>query len=167
MKFTTVFGLGLLIVGVWKLWSWIEEPAATLKPLPVTISHPRPGDAELVEQAMQVFMTECPDLFGRFRRDVDLIEAQVYDTMVAPYLEEQRGWRRNVYLQIKLSENARYVPGEFRPWNQTLHYWLGAGWAPGIRSQKDVSQQVCGFPPGDGADVLTDVPALAFIDQTS
>lgn len=165
MKIGTGAAIGMAVVGVVQIWRWIDAPPPAPKPVTVTISYQKPGDAELVERAVQVFATACPDLFGRFRRDVEWIEAEVSDTIVAPYLEEQKGWRRNVYLRIKIADDARSTPREWRAAYQTLHYWLGAGWDPGIRSQKDQSQLVCGFPPGDGSDVFTPVPALAFLDE--
>ena len=116
---------------------------------------------------MRVFTAACPALFERFRRDIEWIEASVSNTMVATYLEEQRGWRRNIYLQIKISDHPSTTPPEWRAARQVLHYWLGAGWAPGIRSQKDQSQLVCGFPVGNGSDVLVEVPELAFLDQAN
>lgn len=91
----------------------------------------------------------------------------MYDTIVAPYLEEEKGWRRNVYLQVRLSDHVRTIPPSWYADRQTLHYWLGAGWEPGIRSQKDQSQLACGFPPGNGSDVFTPVPELAFLDEAA
>lgn len=70
MKYGAYFGIGLLIAVGWKLWDWIETPSVP-EPISVTLSHQQPGDAELVERAIKVFAQACPDLFGRFRRDVE------------------------------------------------------------------------------------------------
>jgi hypothetical protein len=115
---------------------------------------------------VQVFGSACPSLFSRFHSDIVSILAEVDDT-AARYLEEEKGWHRNVYLRVMLSERADSMPREWRAGGNTLHYWLGAGREPGVRSQKDQSQLACGFPPGNGSDVFTPVPALAFLNETA
>lgn len=172
-----VFCVLLLLAVGWFLWHLgpsdpeptrqgaIQGDGATPDQVTIAIPNERPGDAELVERAVKVFARACPDLFGRFSRDVEKIEAIVYDQPLAIYLAEQYGWERNVALRVKLSDEVETIPSSWRASGHTLHYELGAGREPGIRSQKEQSQLACGFPPDSERDVFTPVPELAFLDE--
>src|SRR5216117_2035383 len=56
----------------------------------VTITNPQPGDVELVKAAMRVFEANCPDLFGRYRADIQKITATV-DRDPGLWFEDE-GW---------------------------------------------------------------------------
>ena len=124
---------------IWVIWvlvwgSGAEQKNSTeVKPVTVTIENEHPGDRAVIERAVQVFGSACPDLFSRFHSDIVSIITQVSDTIVARYLEEQKGWHRNVYLRVTLSERADSMPRQWRAGGNTLHYWLGAGLGSRIR----------------------------------
>lgn len=84
------------------------------------------GDAELANQAIELFKRECPDWFSKHRvdvRDVDVvIELEVGDY---DFKNNQFGWEKLAWFRVNTKERV--------PWmGHTFHYWLGSGIATGM-----------------------------------
>lgn len=107
-------------------------------------------------------LKHCPALSSYWG---DVASAQVEVESAIGYRGEVLGWITELWYRIKIKNDARTIPPEFRAGGHTLHFYVGGGGRPGIVVQKEQSQLVCGLPTGSGDNQFIAVPDLKFIDQ--
>lgn len=122
-----------------------------------------PGEAPLEEHIWQQIEAAIPNLV-RYKDDIEWIDLNVGEVIPLSYRYEQFGWEHELYLQVKLRDDAR-TPSMWRASGHVLHYFIGGSLNPGVVAQKTQSHHFLGVDPNPDSDVFLPVPALAIVDE--
>jgi hypothetical protein len=123
-----------------------------------------PLSADEQHEAARVILAACPGL-AKYQQDLTWKSAQVEDAYF--YQQDEYGWKRALYVDIKVADNPHRIPDKARAWGHTLHYAFGGGPHPGVLGKKPQSRAVCdGRKAASGADWFKPAAALAFLDSS-
>lgn len=118
-----------------------------------------------MEAALAQLKTSCAPLFTDYADDVEWIKV-MGETDDCNYPGSHRcdeyGWDRTVEINVKIVDDRKVIPVDYRARGHTLFYWLGTGRRPGIMSLKDQSKFVCEWSHiPDSSNYFVSVPKLA------
>ncbi len=125
-----------------------NTPTQTLN---ITTSTSTEFTTEQMTQALDVLKNNCPALFNNAIPDIEEAKAYSYKTEYT-YFKDAYGWDKLLEVNVKLSNDTKYIPNSYRAWGHTLNFYLGSGRQTGIVTDKRQTQQICGWevsPNGD------------------
>lgn len=112
-----------------------------------------PAHIEKVEKALNVLKESCPALFKRAASDIK--EATASFQTAYPYQTDDYGWKKQLEVNVKLKNDLKNIPSNYRAWGQTLSFYMGSGKQSGIITDKRVTQEICGWEVSkDGANMF-------------
>jgi hypothetical protein len=121
-------------------------------------------DRTTIDEALAAFMQSCAPLTTEYWSDVVTAVARVHQETYARARLERYGWRREIDIEIAISDHPKTIPRRFDVAGHTLHFALGGGTSPGIVGAMRV-QGLCAMSTVRGDDSFKPVPELAVIDR--
>lgn len=119
---------------------------------------------EMVEKAVHVWAAKCRE-FAQAWSDVVIAHATIEEPPRSAFVDaEERGWNKQVVLEVVLNDHLEKVPRGYRAQGQHCYYEMGGGREPGIGTAKGPCKQLCGLAPdAAGSGAFISAPELAFV----
>lgn len=121
----------------------------------------------VVKKAAEVLFDRCPGL-AQYAQDIEWVKART--NIVTPdgyggYQTRDYGWTTWVAFEVKVADDARRIPNEWRAWGHHLFYDVGSSPRPGVNVAKATAGWFCGighqhgFIPAQEATVVDELRA--------
>lgn len=101
----------------------------------------------VVSKAAEVLFDRCPGL-AQYAQDIEWVKATT--SIVTPdgyagYQTRDYGWTRWVGFEVKVADDTRHIPGEWRASGHHLFYNVGSSPKPGVDVGKATAGWFCGI----------------------
>ena len=125
----------------------------------IVVSRPlNAADNAIAQKAVAAFKTQCVSLIRNWG---DVRSAELSIQPAWPYQEEDRGWKRQVIIEIQIPENTKFIPDSFRAHGQHCRYMFGGDSSPGMYTQKRSCARLCDMQvTTDGSNFFISIPSL-------
>lgn len=95
----------------------------------------------IVAKAAEVLFDRCPAL-TQYAQDIEWVKAR---TDAGGYQDREYGWSNWISFEVKVADDARRIPADWRAWGHHLHYSVGGSPRPGVDVGKDTAGWFCGI----------------------
>lgn len=119
---------------------------------------------EIVTKASEVLFERCAGL-KQYAQDIEWVKATTNIVMpdtISAYQAEKYGWTRWVSFEVKVSDDAKRIPADWRAWGHHLYYDVGSSPRPGVNVGKETGGWFCGIEDKSG---FIPAPDAVAVDQ--
>ena len=120
----------------------------------------------IIEKAIKQIFKACPG-FNKYWGDVESARVEVWKGNNWDYRRKEFGWKNYLMLRIKVKNNTKFIPNQYRVFGHTLQYDVGGGNHSSILTKKTQGQYFCGGYKikDDGGDAHLYSPAFVMLDK--
>ncbi|MGO2354658.1 MAG: hypothetical protein ACTH58_07960 [Marinomonas foliarum] len=146
----TFLGLCILVIVLKAKSSFADEPVEEPKAKSIVTFDVGGLEDDAAEEAkvlLEAFAKQCR--VEEYAPDIESIKARIEDPY--PFTEEKK-WPYQITLEMKISDDPKVIPNEYRAWGHTCHFSLGSNEIKaGMFLSKSPCQSIC----QTGSDYLT------------
>lgn len=112
----------------------------------------------VVAKAAEALFDRCPGL-TQYAQDIETVKAMPNG---GGYQDSKYGWSNWISFVVKVSDDAKRIPADWRAWGHNLYYDVGGSPRPGVNVGKDTGGWFCGIGYKSG---LIPAPDAVAVDQ--